>query len=240
MMMKRLAFLTATALCLGGPAMAQQVFALPANCTAYLTVQMKSCTASHHFTCTGDPEGHQRRVDLDIRGMSYLGSIDAETQWIGSFHPFSGHVEELEPSPSQPASLTQLTETGTNSYDFRTLSDEIGETRYVGNDTLTGETVTIDGVTLEQTEYSIRAIDAEGREKWRASGREFISRDWRMFLSGKGTVTTPDDTFEIDDTPVEFIFPDQPGFLSLNPKFGCGAVMSSAPAADPALTLPRT
>lgn len=231
--MKMLMTLTAALFCSGLPALGQSRFALPDTCTAYLTVQMKSCTVSHHFTCEGDPQGHQRRADLDTRGLSYLGSIDAETQWISSFHPFSGHVEELEPRPALPASLTELIETGVSTYDFRTLSQEIGPTRYVGQDVLTGETVTIDGITLEQTEYTIRAIDSDGNEKWRSAGREFISRDWRMFLSGVSTITTSDDSFDVDDTPVEFIFPDEAGFLSANPKYGCGAVMSNAPAPLP-------
>ena len=34
-----------------------QTFSLPGGCTAYLTVQMSSCTVSHHFTCDGDPAG---------------------------------------------------------------------------------------------------------------------------------------------------------------------------------------
>lgn len=239
--MKLLMTLTAALLCSGLPALGQSRFALPDTCTAYLTVQMKSCTVSHHFTCEGDPQGHQRRADLDTRGLSYLGSIDAETQWINSFHPSSGHVEELEPRPAMPASFTSLTETGISTYDFRTLSQEIGATRYVGQDVLTGETVTIDGITLEQTEYTIRAIDSDGNEKWRSAGREFISRDWRMFLSGASTITTPEDSFDIDDTPVEFIFPGEAGFLSANPKYGCGAVMSNAPAAGPGPNaLPRT
>ena len=35
------------------------------------------------------------------------------------------------------------------------------------------------------------------------------------------------------DRPVQFIFPGEPGFLSANPKFDCGAVLSSAPALTP-------
>ena len=208
-------------------AAAQQTFALPQGCTAYLTVQMKSCTVSHHFTCNEDAEGIQRRVDLDEDGVTYFGAIDAETQWIESFHVYSGHSERLEDSPADRASFTELTATGVNDYDFQTLSDEIGTTRYFGRDSLTGETVTIDGVTLDVTEYSITAVDGNGDEMWRAAGNEYISRDWRMFLSGTSTYQTPDDTFDSDDSPVEFIFPGETGFLSANPKHGCGAIMSS-------------
>jgi hypothetical protein len=48
-----------------------------------------------------------------------------------------------------------------------------------------------------------------------------------MFLSGTGRVTTPTDSFDKDDRPIEFIFPGEPGFLSANPKHGCGVQLSS-------------
>lgn len=209
------------------PSMAQGSFSLPVGCEAYVTVQSKTCTVSHHFTCTDDPAGLQRRVDLNEDGLSYVGAIDAETQWIESFYASSGHSEMLEPAPADRASFTELTEAGADTYDFLTLSDQLGPTRYVGADSLTGRVVTIDGVQLEETRYSIRALSQDGSELWAAEGFEYISRDWRLFLSGVGTTTVGEDSFESDDSPVEFIFQGEPGFLSPNPKYGCGVTMSS-------------
>lgn len=215
-------------ICLATPAAAQDVFSLPAGCEAYLTVQGASCQVEHHFTCQGDPDSHQRRVSLDERGLTYAGEIDAEAQWISSIHVISNHSERLAPNPVDPASFSELIATGVDTYDFETLSDEIGTTRYVGQDSLTGRQVTIDGVTLDETAYQITAYDAAGDVVWESQGNEFISRDWRMFLSGTSTVTTPNGTFETDDRPVEFIFPGEPGFLSARPKHGCGVAISSA------------
>lgn len=206
---------------------AETLFSLPAGCTAYLTVQDRSCTVEHHFRCEGDAEGTQRRVSLSEEGMTYMGQIDAETQWLESYHPATGHTERLESNPAEPASLSELIARKADDYDFRTLSNEIGTTRYVGRDTLTGKTVEIDGVVLEETTYALRALAPDGTELWRTKGREFINREWRMFLSGTGTVTTPTDTFEQDSTPVEFIFPGEAGFLSAKPKYGCGVMLSS-------------
>lgn len=204
-----------------------RTFSLPQGCTAYLTVQSKACQVSHHFTCEGDPEGLQRRVDLDEEGVSYIGAIDAEAQWMESFHVNAGYSERLGDNPADPASFSELTATNRDSYDFTMVSDQIGTTRFVGEDTLTGEVVTIDGVTLDRTAYQIRAIAEDGTELWRAEGNEFISREWRMFLSGVSRYSTPNGDFEDDNSPVEFIFPGDAGFLSANPKFGCGVVMSS-------------
>ena len=233
-MMARFACLVAPILAFGPMYASAQsaTFSLPAGCTAFVTVQSKGCSVEHHFTCQGDPAGHQRRVALDEEGLTYLGTIDAETQWINSYHPFTGHSERLEDDPADPASFTELTTTGSDSYDFRTLSDEIGTTRFVGQDRLDGRTEVIDGVTLEVTDYNITAYDEAGNEVWSASGNEYISRDWRMFLSGTGVTVVGGESFDKDDRPVEFIFPGEPGFLSANPKYDCGAMMSSAPAPE--------
>ncbi len=216
---------------LTGPALAQDgpaTFSLPAGCTAFVTVQNKSCEVEHHFTCTGDAAGMQRRVSLDEQGMTYAGQIDAEAQWIASFHALAGITEMLEPDPADPASLDELFALKLDTWDFRTLSAEVGETRYVGQDSLTGRQVTIDGVVLDETAYQITAFDGAGNEIWAAQGNEYVSRTWRMFLSGISTITTPDETFPMDGTPVEFIFPGEPGFLSTRPKYDCGLAISSA------------
>jgi len=216
-------------ICLAGPVAAQDRISLPAGCEGYLTVQMKSCVVSHHFTCAGEPEGHQWRVDVIEDGVVYSGLIDSETQWLQSYYPFSGDSEELLPDPADPASFTELVETGADTYDFRTLSLIGGEQRYVGQDSLTGERVVIDGVALLRTEYRIRQIDEAGDVVWRATGSEYISEEWRMFLSGTAEAWTPEDgAYSVDDTPVEFVFPGEPGFLTTQPKYGCGAIMSFA------------
>ena len=69
-----------------------QEFGLPAGCTAYLTVQNRSCAVEHHFTCEGDADGTQRRVSLSEDGMTYMGQIDAETQWLQSYQPLNGET----------------------------------------------------------------------------------------------------------------------------------------------------
>ena len=214
------------------PAAAQdaRTFQPPEGCEAYLTVQMASCTVSHHFTCEADPEGWQRRVDIDEGGITYFGAIDGQTRWMESFYALTGHSERLAPSNPDDANFDELLAQGLDTWDFTTLSDEIGPTRYVGRDRLTGETAVIDGVTLDRTEFEITAYDAQGNEVWRGAGREYVSRDWRMFLSGTATYVAGGETSESDDTPVEFVRPGEPGFLSISPKHGCGAVMSGLPS----------
>lgn len=211
-------------------AVAAQAVSLPAGCEAYVTVQKRSCTVSTLFRCAADPEGHQRRMDFDEDGLTYTGMIDAETRWVESYYAADAYTDRLAPNPVDPASFTDLIATGYDDWDFGTVSDLYGETYYRGYDRLTGVVETIDGVTIEQTEFDVVAYDALGTELWRTVGNEYIHRDWRTFLSGTRTVTTATDVFETDGRPVEFAFLGEAGFLSTEPRYDCGAMLSKGGA----------
>ena len=227
--MRRVKELAVAVLVLPGAALAQGEFTLPAGCTAYVTVQKADCSVSHLFRCEADPEGYQRRVDLDETGLTYLGVIDSETQWIESFHASVSYSTYLAPGAADPASLTELIETGRDGLDFQTRSDVIGLTRYVGEDRLTGETVTIDGVNLQRTAFDMTVFDEAGGVIEKIEGNEFIHPEWRTFLSGTRTFTTPEGVVNEDGTPVKFIFPGEPGFLGSVPRQGCAPMLSRAP-----------
>jgi len=224
MMKTALAFAVLTA----SPLAAQQ-FSLPQGCEGYLTIQTTSCSVSHYFRCDVDTNGEQRRATMDEEGLSYVGRINRNAEWLESFHLRAAYTERLM-SSVDPMSMTELLANSVDTWDFTTESREIGDSQYVGFDSLTGETVEIDGVTLLRTEYALTAYDAAGTEMWRSEGSEFVSRDWRMFIGGTSSYITSDDRFDSDDTPVEFIFPGEAGYLSVNPKFGCGVEMSAVDA----------
>jgi hypothetical protein len=229
---------TATGLMIGvlalpAPLFAQGGFSLPVGCEAYVTVQKRDCTVSHLFRCEGEPEGYQRRVDLNETGLTYMGVIDAETQWIESFHASTGETTFLAPDAADPASFTELVETGRDVLDFQTVSEMFGLTRYAGEDRLTGETVVIDGVTLLRTAFEMVVTDSLGNVVWEVKGNEFIHPEWRTFLSGTRTFDTETERFNEDGTPVEFVFPGEPGFLSSEPRHGCDVVVSGL---EPGLT----
>ena len=224
MMKTALAFAVLTA----SPLAAQQ-FSLPQGCEGYLTIQTTSCSVSHYFRCDEDTNGEQRRATMDEEGLSYVGRINRNAEWLESFHLRAAYTERLM-SSVDPMSMTELLANSVDTWDFTTESREIGDSQYVGFDRLTGETVEIDGVTLLRTEYALTAYDAAGTEMWRSEGSEFVSRDWRMFIGGTSSYITSDDRFDSDDTPVEFIFPGEAGYLSVNPKFGCGVEMSAVDA----------
>ncbi|MEO0358713.1 MAG: hypothetical protein AAF386_10555 [Pseudomonadota bacterium] len=208
------------------PARAAQV-ALPAGCEAFVTVQQRQCLVTHHYTCQGDPEGHQWRVDLTDEGMVYVAQIDNQAQWIYSLDLFSGREERLVTPAADPASMDDLLAGEIDTWDFQTASADGESTRFFGYD-LTSGTTQIDGVDLLITEAEITAESASGETLWSAKGSQYVSTDWRMFLFGVDTYTNADgESWAIDHTPVDFIFPGEPGFLTDDPSYDCDVVMSS-------------
>lgn len=217
--MMRLAMILALG---AAPAMAG-TFEPPRGCTAYLTVQSRSCVVEHLWTCAGEPEGMQWRGEMTQRGLVYVGQIDVEAQWVQSFFLTTGEQESLISPADDPASFSTLMATGLDTYDF-TLETQTGVHRVVGFDRIAERDVMIDGERLHRTEYSIRKTDAAGEMVYEAEGSEYVSDVHGRFFSGYGDVVRPDTTFGYDDQPVDFVYPGTPGFLSDTPLYGCDAL----------------
>lgn len=211
-----------------GHAVAAEAFALPAGCEAYVTMQKKSCIVSHLFTCENDAEGYQRRVDLGANGLQYIGTIDAEAQWVESYSGTRGTSSTLVDGAVDPASFSELVATGADVFDFETVDQNGVVTRYVGEDRLTGKVITIDGVELTETQYKAQVVNADGSIS-EFGGNEYIVPEWRSFVSGTRTVSSAEGDVTVDYTPVEFAFPGEAGFLAANPIYDCGATTSKAP-----------
>ena len=141
--------------------------------------------------------------------------------WLTTVDQLSGVVSTLGPEIADPGTLTQLIDDGEDTYDFTTTDADGTVTRFIGKESLTGQTLTVDGVTLEEAQNQMRALDSAGNELWRTNGTEYVSREWRIFFSGPGMTTLPNESFPTSGTPVEFIFPGEPGFLSTQPTTGC-------------------
>lgn len=223
------AVLSGLALLIAAPAMAGS-FTPPAGCETFLTVQSKGCRVSNHFICSADPKGDQWRTDFDQEGAFFTSRVDYEAQWIESFELDPPVRQSLDPNPADPASFSDLISTGRDNYIFG-LSDDTGErTRVRGSDTLTGRTVVIDGVSLQETEFNFTETDLTGKVLRRSRGNEYISAEWRLFFSGPSEWDGGDGNYlPIDGSPLQFIFPGESGFASTQPLFDCDAVMSSLP-----------
>lgn len=204
------------------PAAAQQSFGAPEGCEAVLTVQNKGCVMTNVWHCEADAPGEQWIALITQAGVFSVQKVDAEFQWIEAYK-LTGN-ERLVTPVEDPASLTDLFDNQIDTWDF-TLETDDGTERNVGYDLLTGETTEIDGEVLLNTEYQGRTIDGDGNEIDASSGRQYVSEKHRMFFFGENW---PQDDPEqvIDMSPVEFIYPGEPGFFSDSPKYECNVIES--------------
>lgn len=217
-MMKPLMILAAVTL--AAPVAAQQSFSAPEGCEAKLTVQHKGCLLVNVWTCEADAPGDQWLAVFGQGGLFSVQQVDDEFQWIESYK-VTGN-EALQIPATDPASLTELFDTQVDTWDF-TIDTEDGAERHVGFDMLTGETTTIDGELLLNTEYEGRTLDADGNELDNGSGRQFVSETHRLFFFGEAwDAATPDQV--TDMSPLEFIYPGEDGFFSDTPKFECNQI----------------
>ncbi|MGV8949473.1 MAG: hypothetical protein ACOH2M_00105 [Cypionkella sp.] len=222
------AFLSIPLLFLAAPALAG-AFTPPKGCTTNLTVQSRGCYVANYYTCTADQPGDQWRADFDQEGMFYLSKIDSETRWIESYDLNPTVKQTLDPNEKDPASFSGLLATGRDDFDFSLSKDNGEHSNVKGYDKLTGKSVTIDGVTLQQTEYDYVETDDAGNELRKAHGHEYISAKWRNFYAGPSEWWNGTEFVPMDSSPMQFIEPGESGFAVTQPLFECDAVMSSLP-----------
>lgn len=209
-------------------------FTPPEGCTGFLTVQSRGCRVSNHYRCTADAPGDQWRVDFDQEGAFFRSRIDSETQWVESYEMNPTVRQTLDPAPEDPASFSALLG-GEDTFAFGLSKDNGERTRVTGFDRLTGKTVVIDGITLQETEYDFSESDLLGNLTRQARGNEYISPEWRLFFSGPSEWNAGDGNFvPLDGSPVAFVLPGEKGFMATQPLFDCDAVTSGLPQSRPA------
>lgn len=215
------------------PARAAGPFIAPEGCRLEMTVQNRGCSVSQHYRCTADPAGDQRVTYLGENGPLHISRIDAETRWMESVSPATGLSDRLEEESARDhASLTTLLATGSDDFDFWTVSDMGERLRHVGRDELTGEVVDIGGVALEKTRFELVTYDEAGQVLMTRRGQQFVSRAHRRFYGGVETASDwTGRVEETNDSPVSFAFPGQPGFASATPLYDCGMLMTALPRA---------
>lgn len=202
------------------------IWTAPEGCEAFMTVQSKQCRVSHYYRCSADAPGDQWRVDLDQNGPYFRSRIDSEAQWVESYDPIQ---QILAPAPADPASFSELLASGLDTWDFGLLKADGTGSRAVGHDRLTGRTIVIDGIALSETEVEFTEYDLAGNVTSRSRGNEYLHPEWRMFFAGPEEIEVDGQWLQSDGSPVSFIFPGEPGYLSTQPIYDCDALTAEGP-----------
>lgn len=208
---------------------AASTFTPPEGCSTWMTVQARACRVSQYYKCSADAPGDQWRADFDQDGMFFVSRIDGETQWIESYDLNPKVKQTLDPNPEDPASFSDLLGGG-DTFAFNLSKDDGRQSRVRGFDRLTGKTVVIDGITLQQTEFEFEEQDADGNLLRRSKGNEYVHPEWRNFFAGPSQWDGGDGQYvPIDGSPVQFVFPGDKGFAATEPLYECDAILSGLP-----------
>ena len=208
-----------------GPVAAQATFSPPAGCTGVLTVQHRQCLLYNVWTCEGDPAGHRWSGRFVEGGLNAVRLIDNDSQWLARYFVDPPEVQELQQPSRDPASLTDLLETGVDSYDYTMFANGVFSERTIGIDRLTGREVEIDGEPLLEITFTTADIAEDGSTLSQTDGRQYVSARHRVFVVDEfWPAGRPDEVSSAP--PVEFIYPGEPGFFASTPRYDCGVVMS--------------
>ncbi len=211
----------------GATASAQGTFSPPQGCQGALTIQNRGCLMTHIWTCEQDAPGMQWVALFGEEGPFQVKRVDTDFQWLTTYYQNPVRREDMVVPATDPASVTELLETGYDTYDFTVIPDRdgIAANRYVGFDRITGETV-VDGEPLLTTEYGFDVVAPDGTVRYRREGRQYVSAVHRIFVLGESWFASEPDNVR-DARPVEFLYPGDAGFFAQRPKYDCSFMMSS-------------
>ncbi len=211
-------------------------FTPPEGCTGWMTVQSRACRVSNYYKCSADVPGEQWRADFDQEGIYFLSKINYEAEWVASIELPDMVHQTLDPGAADPASYSNLLAAGADDFAFSLSKDNGTASMVSGQDKLTGKTFTIDGIALQQTEFKFTETDPAGNILRQSRGNEFVNPEWRLFFSGPGEADFGDGQWlPIDGSPVQFIFPEEPGYMATQPLFECDALTAELPGVEPIL-----
>lgn len=232
--MRRIAAPLLTALTVLTPALPAQAAdgVVPKGCAAFMTVQSRSCTVEILWRCDAEPEGHHWSAAFDQQGLLAVSGYDDQYQWLDTSYMWDNSREILLDS-EDPIHMDDLLAEGIDTFAFTVRRSQAGMTqmlKVIGADQLTGKTVTIDGIALEELSTQLRYFAEDGSTDYQSQGRQYVSRDLRLFFSGLDEVIADDGgTIEYDYSPVDIIHPDDPGFGSTTPLYGCEEIKTRLP-----------
>ena len=216
-------------------------------CPTILTIQSKDCTVTHITRCEGDANGVTTSLLFDADGMLFSASSDAQGGWLESYDSGTNVYETVTGKPADPISMDTLLRDGIDTYDFTLSHTEAGQTRtlrVVGADILTGEEQRIDNVALKVVTTDLRILEEDGTINYQTRGTQYLSPELRQWFLGTDSVLGDDGSVtNYDSSPVEILFPGEPGFDDVTPRYGCSAApehgVETAPLpVDPAPTGP--
>jgi hypothetical protein len=224
---------------------------VPAGCKLYLTVQSKECIVSNHYRCSGDPEGYRWQADFDPKGLKLLTQTDAEAVPVRIDDPRASRQWLLDAGSTTLPTVSAVLIERVTYPDYRMIGNN-GETtqirgfrQQVPESTEAGAPladVVIDGVPLKAIMFNIDRSGVDGAVQSLHVGTEYLQSEWRLVFPGPEQRSEAGNLSAFRDgdrSPVDFIFPGEPGFGTTQPTEDCELLLTELSSA-PTVTQART
>jgi hypothetical protein len=204
------------AVCLPLVAWAQDL-SPPPGCDHLITIQSQSCTVRLVWSCLNHPDAHL--VDIYSGGglqarlrVMHSGAVAETRSWSV---PSVNEMVDIADPMDVPLAIA----TGSDSYAYGLQGDDGLRVNVIGTVKASGETVVIDGRTLQVVEaFETLSVAGELPQNVRVQS----TYDLGLALLITGVVTNADTGEQlIDRTPVDFILPGEAGALTDKPLYGC-------------------
>ncbi|MBN7786455.1 hypothetical protein JYP51_16125 [Ponticoccus gilvus] len=218
--------LTIAAMTCGGtaPALAGALFEPPAGCAVYLTTQNRGCRVVNHYSCPAVHPDHRWSHRFVPGSGAWVSRIDGDAQWVESGPEAEPDWMRTQWPVEDSGSVSELIETGVDAYDFIQRSRSGITERVSGFDKVIGEVV-VDGEPLLRTQFEATYRDVNGSVTRQVRGEEYVSAKHGRFFGDR--LIEMRDGREIarhSRGPVEFVYPGEEGFRSLDPQYDCDVI----------------
>ena len=203
---------------LAAPAMAQD-YVPPAGCEAILTVQGQSCTARHVMRCADNPGGFTVAV-VGAPGIVAFTVFDGGSMATRSEDRETGEVFSANPV-ADPLDVIAAVQTGADSFDMTVTRDSDGlQYRHVGEFHRDGDPVLIGGRQLWPLAGTRTISNPAGDQSVTMHNTMLFDPALRITF-GAQAHRADTGVLTQDWTPVTFALPGEPGFLTMEPAYGC-------------------
>ena len=222
----------------GASTVLAEAWSVPAGCETFLTVQFRECRVANFYRCGADPEDQVWRADFDPEGLLLLTLTDADTVPLRIIDPRAETDLRLDPGSQYSPSLAALLAQPWVNIEYRMI-DQSGQgdkflgmrSRLPASDKLPIKfsSVTIDGVVLEEVIFNVGRGSVSGDYVQVRQGVEYVQLDWRLVFSGPEEHSLPGNLeafSDVDQSPVDFIFPGEPDFGTTRPTEDCELQLS--------------
>lgn len=197
------------------PAVAEP-WSIPDGCFPVVTIQSEGCYVRYVVSCPGMDDASTVVLAKGKDGTLIATAFDKDGATMFTGPEGAGMLLE---DRTDLFSVSRLKEAGADDFDYTMARKDGSEVRFAGTATLTGETVEIDGRSL-QVLATRQAATPAGAATVESEITALFDRELGMVITAEARDAATGKVV-LQRRPVEFLFPGEDGALATEPSIGC-------------------